>query len=197
MSDEKTGVPSEIFLEQPTLTTARLVVRPYELADAPRVQQLAGAREIADTTINIPHPYLDGMAETWIGGHAQAWRDQKCLDLAVTLPGVGLVGGVCFPDISLRHRRAELGYFIGVEFWGRGDCTEAAEALVRFGFERMNLNRIFASHMTRNPASGRVLRKLGMTHEGCMRQHVERWGKLEDREFYGLLRDEWLRKSQS
>jgi RimJ/RimL family protein N-acetyltransferase len=81
-----------------------------------------------------------------------------------------------------------------VEFWGRGYCTEAAEAMVRFGFERMDLNRIFAWHLTRNPASGRVMRKLGMTREGCMRQHAERWGRPEDMEFYGLLRQEWAAK---
>ncbi len=143
----------------------------------------------------MPHPYLEGMAETWIGARAQAWRDQKELALAIALPGVGLIGGIGLTDISLRHRRAELGYWIGAEFWGLGYCTEAAGTVVRFGFERMNLNRIFAWHMTRNPASGSVMRKLGMKHEGCLRRHAERWGQFEDIEFYGLLRQEWPQKS--
>ena len=54
--------------------------------------------------------------------------------------------------------------------------------MLRFGFEQLDLNRIFAYHLTRNPASGRVMQKLGMKHEGRMRRHVERWGKFEDME---------------
>jgi [ribosomal protein S5]-alanine N-acetyltransferase len=196
MSGAASEIPAEVFLERPTLVTARLVLRPHEPADAPRLQQLAGEWKVADTTLNMPHPYLDGMAETWIGNRAQEWRDRKGLALAVTLPGVGLVGGVNFHDLSPRHHRAELGYWIGVEFWGRGYCTEAVAALVRFGFERMDLNRVFAIHMTRNPASGRVMQKLGMTHEGRLRRHVERWGKFEDIECYGLLREEWPKRGK-
>jgi RimJ/RimL family protein N-acetyltransferase len=195
MSDEQAGVPPEVFLALPTLTTARLVVRPHEPADASRLQQLAGARQIADTTLNIPHPYPDGAAEKFIECRARQWSERKDLNMAIALPAVGLIGGIGLNDISLRHRRAELGYWIGVEFWGLGYCTEAAEAVVRFGFERMNLNRIFAFHMTRNPASGRILQKLGMKHEGRLRRHVERWGRLEDIDYYGLLRQEWLPKS--
>ncbi len=60
----------------------------------------------------------------------------------------------------------------------RGYCTEAAEAVVWYGFEVLGLNRIYACHFKRNPASGRVVRKIGMTHEGCLRQHVKKWGGL-------------------
>jgi [ribosomal protein S5]-alanine N-acetyltransferase len=186
-----TDTPNAFDIPIPTLTTARLVLRPYELADAARLQQLAGDRAIADTTLNMPHPYEDGMAETFIGKREKEWREGKDLSFAVTLPGAGLIGGAGLMNFSVRHRHAEIGYWIGREFWGRGYCTEAAAAVVRFGFERLDLNRIFAWHMTRNPASGRVMLKLGMTHEGRMRRHVERWGKFEDLEFYGLLREEW------
>jgi [ribosomal protein S5]-alanine N-acetyltransferase len=197
MSDEPPNIPAEVFLVRPTLTTARLVLRPHELADAPRVQRLAGDWKVADTLLTMPHPYLDGVAETWIAGRAKAWTEQHLLDLAIALPGTGLIGGIGLVDYSPRHRHAELGYWIGLEFWGRGYCTEAAEAVIRFGFERMNLVRIFARHFARNPASGHVMRKLGMTHEGCLRQHFERWGGFEDAVCYGLLRDEWAARRQS
>jgi [ribosomal protein S5]-alanine N-acetyltransferase len=147
--------------------------------------------QVADTLLNMPHPYLDGMAEDFVGGRVQAWSERKSLGLAIELPGAGLIGGIGLDDINLRHRHAELGYWIGLEFWGRGYCTEAAEAVLGFGFERMGLERIFARHFTRNPASGAVMRKLGMTYEGRLRHHFERWGGFEDAECYGLLREEW------
>jgi ribosomal-protein-alanine N-acetyltransferase len=55
----------------------------------------------------------------------------------------------------------------------------------------LELNRIFAHHFTRNPASGRVMQKLGMKHEGCLRQHFEKWDAFEDMEIYGILKSEW------
>jgi RimJ/RimL family protein N-acetyltransferase len=93
--------------------------------------------------------------------------------------------------IDRRHSRAELGYWIGKPYWGQGFATEATSAALRFGFGDLHLNRIFANHFTRNPASGRVLQKLGMKHEGIRRQHSRRWGEFLDSHSYGILRHEW------
>jgi len=92
-----------------------------------------------------------------------------------------------------QHRTAELGYWIGVPYWRKGYATEASSAVVRYGFERLNLNRIFAHHFKRNPASGRVLQKIGMRHEGCLRQAVIKWGEYIDLEMYAILREEMPR----
>lgn len=177
-------------MKQPTLTTARLTLRPFAAADARDVQRLAGAREVADTTLNIPHPYLDGMAEAWIGMHAAAWERGELATFAVTEASLGLVGAVSL-RIVRKHRRAELGYWIAVPYWGRGYATEAAAATIAFGFEQLDLNRIHASHLTRNPASGRVMVKAGMRLEGCHRAHFIKWDRFEDLAVYGMLRDEW------
>lgn len=176
-------------LPQPEIRTKRLLLRPFRPEDARAVQHLAGAREIADTTLHIPHPYKDGMAEEWIGTHAGAWERNEMATFAVTTSADGLVGAV---SLRLRpeHARAELGYWIGTPFWGRGYATEAAGALVRFGFETLDLNRIHATHLTRNPASGEVMRKIGMRHEGTLRQHVRKWNQLEDLALYAILRRE-------
>ncbi|MCI0867423.1 MAG: GNAT family N-acetyltransferase, partial [Chloroflexi bacterium] len=64
---------------------------------------------------------------------------------------------------------------------------EAAEAVVAYAFQVLELNRIWAAHFTRNPASGRVLQKIGMTGEGCLKQSIKKWGAYEDIEYYGLL----------
>jgi RimJ/RimL family protein N-acetyltransferase len=86
---------------------------------------------------------------------------------------------------------AEIGYWIAVPYWGRGYATEAAAEIVRYGFEERNLQRVFACHFTRNPASGRVLQKAGMKYEGTLRQHVRKWDEYVDVAFYGVLRHEY------
>jgi ribosomal-protein-alanine N-acetyltransferase len=93
--------------------------------------------------------------------------------------------------IRRRHARAELGYWIGKRFWNDGYCTEASRAVVRYGFEALGLERILARYPPRNPASGRVMQKLGMVHEGRLRKHVRKWGQFEDLELYGILRKEY------
>lgn len=89
------------------------------------------------------------------------------------------------------HRRAELGYSIQRERWGRGLGTEAASALLAFAFERLDLRRIEADVDPRNQPSIRVLEKLGFVREGLLRQRWEASGELQDGLFYGLLRREW------
>jgi [ribosomal protein S5]-alanine N-acetyltransferase len=86
-----------------------------------------------------------------------------------------------------------MGYWIGVPYWGRGYCTEAAGALLAHAFGPLGLHRVHATHLTRNPASGRVMQKLGMRHEGRMREHFLKWGVFEDVERYGILDREWPR----
>lgn len=175
---------------QPTLRTARLVLRPFGLDDAAAVQRLAGAAEVADTTLNIPHPYLDGMAETWIGTHVAAYQRREQAVFAITFPTDELIGAVGL-RIELAHRRAELGYWIAVPLWGQGYATEAARAAIEFGFVQLGLNRIYASHLTRNAPSGKVMTKAGMHFEGTHRQHTLKAGRFEDLAIYGLLRSQW------
>ena len=83
------------MIEQPNLTTRRLLLRPFAPADAPDVQRLAGAREIAATTANIPHPYEAGMAEQWIASHRPALEQDRTVTYAVTLSG----GVSCLEDL--------------------------------------------------------------------------------------------------
>ena len=95
--------------------------------------------------------------------------------------------------IEREHARADLGYWIGVPYWRRGYCTEAARAIVRYGFTEQGLRRIYAHCFTTNPASGRVLQKLGMTHEGMRREHTLKDGVFLSSDGYGMLRAEFDR----
>lgn len=176
---------------QPTLTTDRLVLRPFSPDDAPRVQLLAGEWEIASVTANIPHPYEDGMAETWIRGHPEAFGAGTSASFAVTLKKDGLLIGAMGLHFSARNHAAEIGYWIGLPYWGQGYCTEAAQAVLKYGFEERGLNRIQARHITENPASGRVMQKIGMRYEGTMRQAIFTWGTFKDSAMYAVVQEEY------
>lgn len=175
----------------PTLETQRLLLRPFAIRDAPEVQRLAGEKAIADTTLAIPHPYENGMAEEWISTHPQEFATGQGVTFAIVSKEGGiLVGAISLIRIVPNHQ-AELGYWVGKPYWKRGFCTEAGKAVLSYAFEKMRLIRIHARHMTRNAASGRVMQKLGMRHEGTLRQQVQKWDVFEDMESYGILKREW------
>ena len=178
--------------ELPTIETKRLLLRTFELSDAKDVQRLAGDRSIADTTLNIPHPYENGMAEKWISTHQSKFDAGELSNFAIVLKTSGELIGAMGLIIVPRFERAELGYWIGRPYWKNGYCTEAGRAVLQYGFSVLKLNRIHATHLTRNPASGRVMQKLAMVHEGHLRQHSKKWDKFEDLELYGILRKQWI-----
>lgn len=175
----------------PTLDTVRFRLRPFVPADAPDVERIVGDREIAAGTLNIPHPYEPGMAAAWIATHADGVERLSPIVYAVTARDDGALLGAVGLMLEPAHQRAEIGYWVAREAWGGGLCTEAARAVMAYGFETLGLERIHAHHFTRNPASGRVMQKLGMRHEGTLRGHVVKWGRREDIECYGILREEF------
>jgi len=174
----------------PTLETARLRIRPYSEADIEELLPLIGAREVAATTLRIAHPYTEQDARDFL----KLTKEPDKIWLAITLKSDGRqIGGIGL-RVDPQHHHAELGYWLGVAFWGKGYATEAAQEMLRYGFEDLGLHRIFASHFKHNPASGKILRKLGMRYEGCQREHLHKWDQFVDLELYGLLRQEWERR---
>src|SRR4051812_2921679 len=171
----------------PVLQNERFILRAFRLEDAAGVVPLIGARGVAATTLRIPHPYSSEDFTHFVN-HLQNEAEPV---FALTLRPEGSVIGAIGLRIDEAHRRAELGYWIGTPYWARGFATEAAAAMLRYGFEDLQLHRIFAEHFAHNPASGRVLAKIGMRHEGCHRGHVLKWGEFVDAEQYGILREEW------
>jgi ribosomal-protein-alanine N-acetyltransferase len=171
----------------PTFETKRLRVRPYSEADIPELLPLIGTREVAATTLRIAHPYTEQDARAFL----ELAKEPGKMWLAITLLSDGRqIGGIGM-RIEEQHRHAELGYWLGVDYWGQGYATESGREMIRYGFEQLDLHRIFATHFAHNPASGNILRKLGMRHEGCQREHLLKWGQFVDSEIYGLLRHEW------
>jgi RimJ/RimL family protein N-acetyltransferase len=181
-------------IQQPTLETERLVLRPFSPDDAPDLARLAGRREIADTTISIPHPYSEEQARQWITSNADPHTLARFVLLGVESKSEAtLVGSIGLRDVEVEHAQAEMGFWIAVECWGKGYATEAARAVLAFGFEQLALNRIYAHHMVRNPASGAVLARIGMKQEGLLRQRVRKWGRFEDVVLMAILHEEWRR----
>lgn len=183
--------------ERPKLKTKRLLLRPFELSDAERIRILAGDRLIADKMLNIPHPYEKGVAEEWISTHKLKFESGEGIHFAIVLNSTRELIGAIGLNIKKKYNRAELGYWIGKEYWNQGYCTEASRAVVDYGFRQLKLNKITSSHFIRNPASGKVMRKIGMKKEGVRKEHVIKWGKYEDIINYAILRKEWERKGES
>ena len=172
------------------LRTARLLLRSFRHEDIPALVPLIGAREIAATTAKIPHPYTENDAQTFLDQSSDDFRAGRSISYAITLATTGeLCGGIGL-TITPEHQRAELGYWIGVPYWGQGIATEAAGAVAAFGFESLKLHRIHAFVHAGNNASQRVLEKIGMRHEGQSREHVRKWDRFVDLENYGVLAGE-------
>src|SRR5439155_2610391 len=134
-------------------------------------------------TLMIPHPYPDGAAEVWI--NKQRTADE--INFVITLRESGELAGAMGLIVNRDHARAEIGYWIAVPYWNRGYATEAGRAVVRYAFDELKLNRVFAEHFTRNAASGRVMQKIGMRREGTLRRHIIKWDEVIDAELYAIV----------
>ncbi|MGK7951374.1 MAG: GNAT family N-acetyltransferase [Xenococcaceae cyanobacterium] len=180
------------MLQLPILETARLRLRSLLLEDTNLIQILASDRSIADTTISVPHPYPDGEAARYISKQIAAQKAGSSVTFAIELKAdAKLIGIAELRDIEPEHSVAELSYWLAVTAWGKGYMSEAIEPVLDFGFETLSLNRIYAYHMARNPASGKVLQKNGFQTEGLLRQRVRKWGVFEDVILLSILRQDW------
>ncbi len=182
--------------DQPMLYSERLILRPFTLSDAFIVQKLAGNPKIAETTLNIPHPYENGMAEMWIGTHRESFNEGKGVTYAIVNKDSKELIGAIGLMINLVHEKAELGYWIGLPYWGKGYCTEASKLLIDFGFNKLDLNKIYAKALVSNKNSWNVMEKVGMNYEGTLRQEVIKDGIAYDLKSYAILKDEYI-KSKS
>ena len=181
---------------RPTLETARLILRPFQVDDADDVRRLAGDIRISKQLSRMPHPYSEGIAEEWILAHEADYRAGKSLNFAITLKRTGeLMGSIgLHPKEDLL--RAEVGYWVGVPYWGNGYTTEALKEMLRFGFDDFSLQRIYAIHFVTNPASGRVMEKAGMKLEGFMRLGASTLQGLRDCMQRAIIKPDWEREQE-
>jgi len=179
-----------------TLETERLLLRTLTSDDSDRIEELAGDYDVAKSTLNIPHPYPKGSAVQFIDNILISEKNNKIAMFAITLKESRLLIGLANLNLAASHKRGELAYWVGKQYWGKGYGTEAVEALLEYGFNQLNLNRIFAASFTSNPGSWRVMEKIGLKYEGTLKQHVARFGNYYDLAYYGLLKDEYEKENK-
>lgn len=174
-----------------TLRTARLLLRPLALPDAPRLFDIFSDPRVMRYWSTPPWPSLEEAHEV-MRRDALALPAGQHLRLGIVRAADGHLLGTCaLFDFNLQCRRAEVGYALGADAWGCGHVNEALTALLDFAFDELGLNRIEADIDPRNTASAKSLARLGFVQEGFLR---ERWivgNEVSDTALFGLLRSEW------
>lgn len=181
----------EIMIAMPILETERLFLRRPELTDAADVQDYLQERQIAANTLHIPFPYPNGAAEAWVVRTHSAYDAGEACSFAIVHKDENRIIGAVALRLDLEHRRGELGYWVGKPYWNRGYASEAAQRLISYGFDVLGLNRIHATYFADNPASERVMQKIGMRYEGLMRQYYLKWGEFRDTGLYAITRSDY------
>jgi len=165
-------------------------LRPLRMADCAAILRYAAAPEIARNTF-VPHPYPPQAAQEFVQQSQAKWRAGEAYVFAILEQASGQFVGCMGLHPAPAHNRAEVGYWIGKAFWGRGLATAALRLVLRFGFEDLQLNRIEAGHFVHNPASGRVMAKANMRREGLRRDYVWHHEKYKTVIWYAILRRDY------
>jgi ribosomal-protein-alanine N-acetyltransferase len=176
----------------PTLSTPRLILRPFVEADAAPLFEYARNPNVTRFTLWDAHRNEDETLGFVRDYALLRYREGMAEPYAITLTTdptpIGSCG--CF-WASYSHRTLELGYWVGEPFWGRGIAVEACRAVMGYALREFAPERLQARVIAGNVASTRVLDKLGFQYEGTLRASLVRREKSEDVLFYSLLRQEW------
>lgn len=170
--------------------TKNLLIRPYKRADAQQVWQTFSEKKVYDTTYSIPHPYPREMADKWIFFVNQSMRKGFSYEFAIFdrlkntyLGNVGLI------NVYQEQRNADITYLIHPDYWGMGYASEAALAVISFGFNELNLKRISGRCMVKNKASAKVMEKCGFIYEGTARCEIFKDNEFIDTLHYAVIND--------
>ena len=171
------------------ITIGDIALRRYRDEDVKDIVENIDDEAISRFTLNIPYPYGPKDAEDYLDKNDSWYRKGTSLNLAITFKGQDkVIGGIGLMNIEEKFHHAEIGYWIGRKYWGEGIVSRCVHAMVRFGFERLGLQRISAVIFSPNKASQRVLIKNGFLHEGTMKDRYVLDGRPVDGEMFGLTR---------
>jgi RimJ/RimL family protein N-acetyltransferase len=148
----------------PRIETERLLMRLPEMGDAVNISTYLGDYDVAKNTARVPHPYPALAAEMWVLTTRASWQPGGNLSLTVEMDSQVVGGGGVFKRAP--GSEWEIGYWIAKPWWGRGLATELGQGLVDYARDTLGTRRVIAGFYKDNPASGRVLEKLGFRHEG-------------------------------
>lgn len=180
-----------------TIHTERLILRRFTVDDAQAMyDHWANDERVSRFLSWRPHKSPEEtkqLLESW----CDAYQNDTTYNWVIEYGGT-VIGSICVIDFKERHERAELAYCMGYAYWNKGIMSEAAKAVIDYLFEEVGFNRIDISHAVKNPASGRVAQKCGLTYEGTKREFFKTTsGELLDVSYYGILRSEWEKQQKA
>ncbi|QTD41891.1 GNAT family N-acetyltransferase [Sporosarcina sp. Te-1] len=170
-----------------TIQTDRLLLRLFERRDAETVKRLCDNYNIYKSTLYLPYPYSLDDALVWMETHKKNFDEDQSYELAITDKESGELFGAISLSNNQRCKNGEIAYWIGEEYWGKGYGTEAAKAMIDFAFDEKKLHKVFARYFSSNPASGRIMDKIGMEREGILKDQVMKDGKYEHLIHFGII----------
>lgn len=177
--------------------TERLLIRSYKKSDIDDFIDVTSQPEIQPTTYGIPVPYTKKYAKKWFRFIKNNIRTRQAYEFAVFIRNSDTyIGNVGLINVSSLHNHAEISYYIDKNLWGMGYATEAAAKMLQFGFETLGMFKITGLCMSSNPASRRVMEKLGMRFEGTMRSEMLKNGTYYDIDRLSILKEEYFTNSK-
>ena len=175
----------------PTIEASRIRLRWISDKDTDEFYAIYSNPEVMRYWSTPPLPDREAAANLIKKIH-EDWKRRVILKWGIALRTDNqLIGSITLFNLDFNHRRAEIGYALGREFWGQGYMNEALMALLKYAFEDLNLHRIEADVDPRNTASIKTIERLGFQREGYLRERWQVNGEIQDAYFYGLLRQEF------
>src|SRR5690554_4835554 len=180
------------FNKPPQLKTERLILRSLTLDDAAAMQRIRSDERVMAFMDSERHTTLAHSIQ-FITENLDAYQKKKGLFWALTLQTTGVfIGDFSYWDIDHKHARAEIGYTLLPDYWGKGYMTEALQTLLRFGFQDLNLHSIEANINPGNLNSRKLLQRLGFVKEAYFRENYYYNGRFLDSEIYSLLEKDFI-----
>ena len=186
----------DVFNNFPTLETERLILRKLRLEDAKDVFEYASDPEVSKYVTWEPHRSIEDSINLIKFTHEYYERKEGII-WGIVYKENNKVIGTCDISPVTKHFRSEIAYALARNYLGKGLMTEAVKEVIRFGFERMNLNRIQAMCIPENIGSYRVMEKVGMKYEGLIREYLYIKGKFQDLKLYSILRIEYFDQKEN
>jgi RimJ/RimL family protein N-acetyltransferase len=177
----------------PVVATSQLRLRPFRLTDIPPLVSIANAHHVADTAIDVPHPFAAEDARRWIESQPAAWAARQSLHWAVSLLSDNrLVGYVGLQDIHLQDLQVELRFWIDGGVHRGRYALEASQAALAFAFTTLEMNHVCAFHLERDALAKHTLAKIGMRQQTTLRQRINKWDQFEEVIVRAVSRSDWL-----
>ena len=174
------------------IQSKRILLREFRENDGEKVHSYASDPDVVRYMDWGPNTEEETRAFISRSISSQKEKPRRKYTLAITLKGENKPIGSC--DVcmaSSENKEGWIGYCLNRQFWNKGYATETAEALLKFGFQQLDLHRIFATVDPDNIASIHVLEKAGMKYEGHLREHKWSKGRWRDSLLYAMLENEW------